>query len=72
MGACSSLDDIACCVVTTVVSFIPRAVGDCGANQFSYFIFVQLSHYPRRREILVDAGALALSKDLGAFRPVTV
>ncbi len=47
-------------------------IGACGAGDLALSVLASvIGHYPHRNQLLVDAGALALSKDISAqeFRP---
>ncbi len=47
-------------------------IGSCGAGDLALSVLASvIGHYPHRNQVLVDAGALALSKDISAqeFRP---
>src|SRR5262245_51674640 len=47
-------------------------IGSCGAGDLALSVLASvIGHYPHRNQLLVDAGALALSKDISAqeFRP---
>jgi D-serine deaminase-like pyridoxal phosphate-dependent protein len=47
-------------------------IGSCGAGDLALSVLASvIGHYPHRNQMLVDAGALALSKDISAqeFRP---
>ncbi|MFI5000422.1 MAG: alanine racemase [Reyranellales bacterium] len=47
-------------------------IGSCGPNDLALSVLASvIGHYPHRNQLLVDAGALALSKDISAqeFRP---
>jgi D-serine deaminase-like pyridoxal phosphate-dependent protein len=47
-------------------------IGSCGADDLALSVLASvIGHYPHRNQILVDAGALALSKDISAqeFQP---
>ncbi|CAN5842346.1 DSD1 family PLP-dependent enzyme [soil metagenome] len=47
-------------------------IGSCGAGDLALSVLASvIGHYPHRNQILVDAGALALSKDISAqeFKP---
>ncbi|MFO1083838.1 MAG: alanine racemase [Reyranellaceae bacterium] len=47
-------------------------IGSCGAGDLALSVLASvIGHYPHRNQVLVDAGALALSKDISAqeFKP---
>ena len=47
-------------------------IGSCGANDLALSVLASvIGHYPHRNQMLIDAGALALSKDVSAqeFQP---
>src|SRR4029078_9601469 len=47
-------------------------IGSCGAGDLALSVLRALiGHYPHRTQVLIDAGALALSKDISAqeFQP---
>ena len=47
-------------------------IGSCGAGDLALSVLASvIGHYPHRNQMLVDAGALALSKDISAqeFQP---
>src|SRR5213075_1981459 len=47
-------------------------IGSCGAQDLALSVLASvIGHYPHRNQMLVDAGALALSKDISAqeFQP---
>ena len=47
-------------------------IGSCGAGDLALSVLASvIGHYPHRNQMLIDAGALALSKDISAqeFRP---
>ncbi|MBI4954922.1 MAG: hypothetical protein HY908_23065, partial [Myxococcales bacterium] len=47
-------------------------IGSCGAGDLALSVLASvIGHYPHRNQILIDAGALALSKDISAqeFQP---
>ena len=47
-------------------------IGSCGAGDLALSVLASvIGHYPHRNQLLVDAGALALSKDISAqeFKP---
>ncbi len=47
-------------------------IGSCGAGDIALSVLASvIGHYPHRNQVLVDAGALALSKDISAqeFQP---
>ena len=47
-------------------------IGSCGAGDLALSVLASvIGHYPHRNQVLVDAGALALSKDISAqeFQP---
>jgi D-serine deaminase-like pyridoxal phosphate-dependent protein len=47
-------------------------IGSCGADDLALSVLASvIGHYPHRNQLLIDAGALALSKDISAqeFRP---
>ncbi len=47
-------------------------IGSCGAGDLALSVLASvIGHYPHRNQVLIDAGALALSKDISAqeFRP---
>lgn len=60
LKACT-VDEIA---VTVLTRGIKRRHILCGFFLY-YLLFVVIGHYPKRNQFLIDAGALALSSDLG-------
>src|SRR5262249_58027566 len=47
-------------------------IGSCGAGDLALSVLASvIGHYPHRNQVLIDAGALALSKDISAqeFQP---
>ena len=47
-------------------------IGSCGAGDLALSVLASvIGHYPHRNQLLIDAGALALSKDISAqeFQP---